>query len=282
MHNYIFLLPLYNDWDSCTVLVDKINFQMKKLNKKCEILIIDDCSNTMQENFSSFSNIKKIDILSLKENLGSQKAISIGLQYLYRIKKKMVITILDSDGEDDVNKIPEMIKNAETDEDKVIVSTRTKRQENILFKLLYFIHKMLTFLFTLNWISYGNYSSFQSNQLKKILSQKSSWLAFSACVAKNCNIKKVKAERKKRLDGISKLSFLGLIYHSLRVNAVFIARATMLSIFYILILFLFFNLGYHFCILLIFAIVIYNLLLTITFFLNSQKNFTNSIDLIKK
>jgi hypothetical protein len=255
---------------------------MKKLNKKCEILIIDDCSNTMQTNFLFYSNIKKINILNLKENLGSQKAISIGLQYLYKIEKKMIITILDSDGEDDANKIPDMIKNAEIDEDKVIVSTRTKRQENILFKLLYFIHKTLTFLFTLNWISYGNYSSFHSNQLKKILSQKSSWLAFSACIAKNCNIKKIKAERKKRLDGISKLSFLGLIFHSLRVNTVFIARATMLSIFYILILFLFFNLGYHFCIFFIFAIIFYNLLLTITFFLNNQKSFTNSLDLIKK
>jgi len=282
VYNYIFLLPLYNDWDSCSILVDKINFQMKKLSKKCEILIIDDCSNSMQTNFLSFSNITKINILSLRKNLGSQKAISIGLQYLYKIEKKMIITILDSDGEDDASKIPDMIKNAEIEKDKVIVSTRTKRQENILFKLLYFIHKLLTFLFSLNWISYGNYSSFHSDQLKKILSQKSSWLAFSACVAKNCKIKKVKAERKKRLDGISKLSFLGLIFHSLRVNTVFIARAIMLSIFYILIFFLFFNLGYFFCIFFIFAIIIYNLLLTITFFLNNQKSFTNSLHLIKK
>ena len=45
---------------------------------------------------------------------------------------------------------------------------------------------------------------------------------------------------------------------------------------------LFFNLGYFFCIFFIFAIIIYNLLLTITFFLNNQKSFTNSLHLIKK
>ena len=107
---------------------------MKKLSKKCEILIIDDCSNSMQTNFLSFSNITKINILSLRKNLGSQKAISIGLQYLYKIEKKMIITILDSDGEDDASKIPDMIKNAEIEKDKVIVSTRTKIQVNIIFK----------------------------------------------------------------------------------------------------------------------------------------------------
>ena len=55
----------------------------------------------------------------------------------------MIITILDSDGEDDTEKIPAMIELAERENDKVIVSTRTKRHENQLFKLLYRVHKLL-------------------------------------------------------------------------------------------------------------------------------------------
>ena len=98
--------------------------------------------------------------------MGSQKAISIGLKHLETFKKDMIITILDSDGEDDTEKIPAMIELAERENDKVIVSTRTKRHENQLFKLLYPVHKLLTFIFTLQWISFGNFSSFSSIQLK--------------------------------------------------------------------------------------------------------------------
>ena len=119
------------------------------------------------------------------------------MNYLKENIADSIITVLDSDGEDDVDKIPVMIEHAEKNENKVIVSTRTRRQENILFKIAYFFHKVLTLLFTFKWISYGNFSSFNSKQLEKILSNSSSWLAISSCIAKNCDIIKIKAERKK-------------------------------------------------------------------------------------
>ena len=65
MYNYIFLLPLYNDWVSCAKLIDNINFEMKKLDKKGEIIIINDFSDTKNSNFDVFSNIVKINILNL-------------------------------------------------------------------------------------------------------------------------------------------------------------------------------------------------------------------------
>ena len=280
MQNFTFLLPLYNDWESFIMIANKINEQLKILNKKGQILLVNDNSTSRKPELPILSNIKFVNILDLNKNLGSQKAISIGLQYLKKQQDEMIITILDSDGEDDVSKIPIMIETAEKNKDKVIVSSRTKRQENIFFKILYFTHKLLTFLFTLNWISYGNYSSFHSNQLKKILSNKNSWLAFSACVANNCDIIKMQAERKKRLIGVSKLSFLGLIYHSLRVNSVFILRGFMLSIFYICFLLIFLKFGYDFFIYIIILIVLYNILLLSTLVLNLQKNFLNFEDFI--
>jgi hypothetical protein len=282
VYNYIFLLPLYNDWVSCAKLIDNINFEMKKLDKKGEIIIINDFSDTKNSNFDVFSNIVKINILNLTKNIGSQKAISVGLKYLYQKRRdKMIVTILDSDGEDDVNKIPEMIKEAESNPDKVIVSSRTKRHENIVFKSLYFGHKIIAFLFSLNWISFGNYSSFSSDQLKKILINNNSWLAFSSSVVKNCKIKKLKAERKKRLHGVSKLSFFDLIQHSLRVNSVFIVNSFILSTIYILLLVGLINIGYSLFFYLVLAIVFYNFLLIITWFKNDQKNYFNSLDLIK-
>ena len=281
MKSYTFLLPLYNDWESFSILLPKINFQMKKLKKKANVLIVNDCSINKIVKYKKLSNINKIEILSLNTNIGSQKAISIGLKYLIKLKKETIITVMDSDGEDDVNKISYMIKKAEKNKDRVIVSSRTKRHENLTFKILYLFHKLVTFMFTLSWISFGSFSSFHSNNLKNILMNDASWLAFSACVSKNCKIVKLYAERKKRFFGNSKLSFYGLIKHSLRVNAVFIKRIIFFSFIYILILinFKFFNNKFSYY--LITPLILYNIIVSFTVILNVSSNFKISNKFIK-
>ena len=57
------------------------------------------------------------------------------------------------------NAINEMIENAQKFKNFVIASSRTNRKENLLFKILYFFHKVFTFLFSAKWISFGNFSS---------------------------------------------------------------------------------------------------------------------------
>ena len=160
--------------------------------------------------------------------MGSQKAIAVGLKYLNSKKHKSIITILDSDGEDDSKQIAYMIKKAELNSTSVIVSCRSKRGEGIIFSLFYILHKLLTFLFTLKWINFGNYSSFDSINLRKILKNNSSWLAYSSAVANNCEIIKVLRCKKEKVFGKSKLSFFGLFLHSLRVISVFLYRVIFL------------------------------------------------------
>jgi hypothetical protein len=282
VNTYIFLLPLYNDWESFVILSKDINIQMKNMNKTAEILIINDFSTQKPPSFKPLSNIKHINILNLKKNLGSQKAISIGLKYLKEKNEKMIITILDSDGEDDVSKVSSMISEAEKKTQKVIVSSRTKRQEIFVFQMLYFVHKLLTFIFTFKWISFGNFSSFHSIQLDKILSNNSSWLAFSSSVAKNCVIEKIQAERKKRLIGVSKLSFLRLVFHSLRVNAVFFFRSFIFSSLYVFTLFALYLGGFQWSLYFILFIIFYNILLLLIISINNSKHFSNSLDFLKK
>ena len=254
---------------------------MKNIKRSADILLVNDCSREPFHKLNKLSNINKINILNLKKNLGSQKAISIGLKFLKKKKSKMIVTILDSDGEDDSSKISKMIATAEKNVNKVIVSCRTRRHENIFFKILYFFHKLITFIFTYHWISYGNYSSFSSINLEKILSDKSSWLAYSASITKNCKIIKLYAVRKKRFFGISKLSFKGLVNHALRVNTVFIKKILFVSSFYILVLLNINFMNYKMCFFIILMILSFNFFLILTLILNKQSDFLNSINCIK-
>ena len=104
---HIFVIPVYNDSRSLNKLIANLNIVLKK-NKKIEheILVIDDnSSEKIKINIKKFKTIKKLRILTLKNNLGSQKAIAVGLKYLKNRKKNFLITVMDGDGEDDPNQV---------------------------------------------------------------------------------------------------------------------------------------------------------------------------------
>ena len=226
----IIVLPLYNDWKSLNKLLLIIE---KKLSTsdKTKILIINDCSTQrINIKLKKFKKIKEIEVITNKQNLGSQKAIAVGLSYLNKLNKKFFITIMDSDGEDDPSKIKTMLSVAKNNKQHIIVSCRKKRKEEIFFKFCYKIHLIIFFIFTGKWISFGNFSCFYSKNLKKILRNNNIWYAYSAGILKNNKIIRVHASKNKRLYDKSKLNYLALVDHSLRIFAVFRDRFLAVSL----------------------------------------------------
>lgn len=85
------LIPVYNDYRSLNKLLNKID-KLVVRKEKVQILIVDDCSSKkIFIDYLHLKNIKKIQILKLKRNFGSQIAIAIGLSFL---KKKNILSIL--------------------------------------------------------------------------------------------------------------------------------------------------------------------------------------------
>ena len=77
---------------------------------------------------SKFTKIKKINVLNLKKNVGSQKAIYLGLNHILK-KNKRIIVVMDADGEDDHSKIDTLIDKVEKNFEKIVFAKRTKRLE---------------------------------------------------------------------------------------------------------------------------------------------------------
>lgn len=228
------MIPVFNDWKSLNRLISEINKEFKKLHDfRNEILIVDDKS-TKERNIlnKNLKYIKKISVIKLSKNSGSQKAIAIGLSFLRKYKKDFFITVMDSDGEDKPSEIIKMLEEAKKFKSFVITSNRKKREEAFLIRLLYKIHLVLTFIFTFKWISFGNFTSFHSQNLDNILKRNNSCLAHSSAIAKNCKIKRLFAKRGKRYFDKSNLNLINLIEHSLRVNAVFLGRILITSTIY--------------------------------------------------
>ena len=89
MSKNIILIPIYNDWRSLNKLLLNIDKYLKSnKNNPVEILVVDDnSSKKLYIKKKKFVNIKKIRVISLLKNLGSQKAIAVGLVYLKKTEK---------------------------------------------------------------------------------------------------------------------------------------------------------------------------------------------------
>ena len=252
MIDNIILIPVYNDWKSLNKLLIEINDISDETNLFKVLIINDSSTQKVDIERKKLHKIKQIKILSLKQNLGSQKSICVGLSYLKEQNNNSYITIMDGDGEDNPVEISKMLTHAKADPEYIITSHRKSRNENFIIKFSYKIHLIITFFLTWHWISFGNFSCFHSKNLKK-LNLNDAWYAHSASVLKNCNIKKLYASRQKRYFENSKISFLKLIEHSLRITSVFYKKVFFNSlIFLILIWFFPANISFFFYMVIIF------------------------------
>ena len=119
--------------------------------------------------------------------------------------------------------------------DKVITANRVKRSEGFFFKLCYFLHKSLTFVFTGQSIKFGNFICLPKFAVNKMIKEKSAWSSFSGTVAKLFKDRKsVPSIRGKRFFGPSKMSFINLLKHSLSIIAVFKMTLLIRSIFFLI------------------------------------------------
>tara|TARA_B100001778_G_scaffold67760_1_gene53474 strand:- start:848 stop:1717 length:870 start_codon:yes stop_codon:yes gene_type:complete len=233
----IILIPIYNDWQSVKKLLEKINHEVKGMDHSFSITLVNDASTEQfTENFSNLSNLNSIQVINLKNNVGHARCIATGLKYINENQQFDYIIPMDGDGEDRPEEIKLFVENFNYHPNKTIVGERVKRSENILFKICYFFHKILTYTFTGQSIKFGNYTCLTKSTIEKMLSDKATWSSFSGSLAKNCNDKAtISSVRGKRYFGPSKMSFLNLIKHSLAIIGVFKFSVLVRSILFVLV-----------------------------------------------
>ena len=138
---------------------------------------------------------------------------------------------MDSDGEDRPEEIKNFLEYINYDDGKVIVGERVKRSENIIFKICYHLHKIITYVFTGQSIKFGNYTCLPKSTVEKLINDKSTWCSFSGALAK---LEKDKLSspsiRGTRYFGPSKMSFVNLIKHSFAIIAIFKSTVIIRSI----------------------------------------------------
>ena len=242
MKKYIILIPIYNDRESVTKLIENINSEIKDFNSEISIIIINDASShQIIDEYQNTENINSIEIINMKENRGHTRCIASGLKYIYEKKEFDYVIPMDGDGEDRPEEIKNFIQLAEQTEDKSIVGERVKRSETLFFKLCYQAHKMLTLAFTNQSIKFGNFTCLSKPTIVKLLNEKATWNSFSGSLKKvEKDLLSIPSIRGTRYFGPSKMSFFNLLKHSLSIISVFrktvLIRSALFIVFYILLI----------------------------------------------
>ena len=242
MKKYIILIPIYNDRESLTKLIEDINFEVKDFTSQISIIVVNDASSQqVTDNYLNTENINTIEIINMKENRGHARCIASGLKYIFEKKEFDYVIPMDGDGEDRPEEIKDFIKLAEQSNDKTIVGERTKRSENFFFKICYQLHKLLTLGFTGHSIKFGNFTCLSKLTIEKMLNEKATWNSFSGSLKKvENNLLSISSIRGTRYFGPSKMSFFNLLKHSLSIISVFrktvLIRSALFIVFYILLM----------------------------------------------
>ena len=236
------LIPVYNDWQSLSKLLNNINDNLENINHEISIIIVDDASTfDRQLDLANLGNIKSIKVLTMQENRGHARCIGTGLKYIFEKEEFDFVIPMDGDGEDRPEEIKEFLNKIQSSNDKPIVGERVKRSEGLMFQFCYQIHKLITLGFTGKSIKFGNFTCLPKSTVKKMINEKATWNSFSGALTKVENdLISISSIRGKRYFGPSKMSFVNLLKHSFSIISVFrktvLFRSALFIIIYILLI----------------------------------------------
>ena len=278
--NIKILIPVFNDWESLNKLLEEINLIINGLGHNFSVLIVNDASTQSRaENLLSLGNFQSVKVINMKENKGHARCNAAGLKYILENEDFDYVIPMDGDGEDRPEEIKQFIDNLNYHPSKVIVGERVKRSEGIFFKFCYFVHKIITFVFTGQSIKFGNYSFLPKATVQKMVNEKATWSSFSGSLAKTEKDRAiVPSIRGSRYFGPTKMNFKSLLIHSLSIIGVFkislIIRSILFSLFY------FFLISENISIITIVPIVLVIILVILTLINSKRENmeeFSNSL-----
>jgi glycosyltransferase involved in cell wall biosynthesis len=225
-NDLVVLIPVYNDWKALSSLLPRLDQELHTSGLSASVLLVDDGSIVaIPENLcpAGLQSIASIDLLSLRRNLGHQRAIAAGLSYIEAKIGCEYVVVMDADGEDDPRDVPRLVGECiAKDGTKIIFAARTRRSEGFVFKCFYHSYRLIHFLLTGVRVRVGNFSVVPMASLKRLVAVSELWNHYAAAVHKaRLPMELIPTRRGSRLAGPSHMDIVALVVHGLSAMAVF-------------------------------------------------------------
>jgi polyisoprenyl-phosphate glycosyltransferase len=214
------LIPIFNDWDAAALLLDDLDRSLDGFPLRPQVLLVNDGSTEPRpQGFAQreFRTLAHVDVLELRRNVGHQRAIAIGLVYLYQNLPCRAVVVMDGDGEDQPSSIPLLAAKFFKQDDRYIVfAARAKRLERFTFRFLYQVYRGVHWILTGDSVRVGNFSMIPFQTLARLAVTPEIWNHYAAAVIRSgVAWTSIPLARGRRIAGQSKMNFIGLLLHGL-------------------------------------------------------------------
>lgn len=216
------LIPVFEDFECLPLLEKKIEHYLSPVIDY-NILVIDDGSFKGLDKKLSIEDNRHIKILTLSQNVGHQRSITIGLCYIREHCDYDQILIMDGDGEDNPADAVKLISASQKNSEPTIYfARRDTRSEPISFKFGYLLYRVLFRVLTGKNIKFGNFSLVPKQMLDRITGIQEIWNHYAASIVfAKIPYYEVPSSRSGRIHGRPKMNFVSLILHGLSAISIF-------------------------------------------------------------
>lgn len=218
--DFIIITPLFEDLEASGRLFREI---AKEFGRDVHVVAIDDGSVTQPLDAAAISQAGLSGVvIKLKRNVGHQRAIAVGINYVAENYPDRRVVIMDSDGEDRPQSIKDLMLRLNARDVDVVVAYRRSRVETLRFQAFYIVYKCLFKVLTGRSISFGNFMALSPEAVKRLASMHELWIHVAGCVlTSKLRIATCPIDRGPRYAGQSKMNFVGLALHGFKGVMVF-------------------------------------------------------------
>ena len=184
----IVMMPVYDDWAAAEMvcsLLDEVFSTRGDL--EITVLLINDGSSQVRSAMSdcAMRSLQSISVLHLRRNLGHQRAIAIGLTFVFEKLDADACLIMDADGEDrPIDALRLIDRFLELDGNTAVFAARRKRLEGVLFQFGYAFYCRLHWLLTGIKVEIGNFSILSRSNLSGLTVSPELWSHYAAAAVR--------------------------------------------------------------------------------------------------
>ena len=224
MTSLVVCIPIFNDWQSAILLLERLDSALEQMKVQVDVLLVDDGSTEPRpEAEFHFKTLGRVSVLTLRRNVGHQRAIALALTHLHETANHDFVVVMDGDGEDDPKYIPLLVGRClQTQSRRAVFAQRAKRSEGWLFRFGYFGFKLVHRLLVGRKVEVGNYSVLPRCILQRLVAISEMWNHYAAAVFHaRLPVDMLPVPRAHRLAGRSKMNILSLVTHGLSAISVY-------------------------------------------------------------
>ena len=220
------LIPVFDDWDAAGLLCRELDRAAEGLkDARIRVYLVDDGSAAAPP-AAAFGwpaqSVRSIASVRLRRNVGHQRAIALGLAYLYDKTDSSAVLVMDGDGEDKATDAIALVRHHLSDPTRIIFASRRRRLEGRVFRVGYTLYRACHRVLTGIEVRIGNFSIVPRPLVGAIVVSSESWSHYAASVVKaRLPFTTVPIDRGERLAGRSRMNYVTLVTHGLSAMSVF-------------------------------------------------------------